>query len=157
MNSIRSFACYLLTIIFNIILRSMSSSSSWWNLRFSWPWMSRSERHFQKCLYQYNKLHRVTFTAIIIFCSGFPTKIWYAFLCSACPRPYPLLLTNEVNIMFAFVGMFVQLVLLEGTPFGRWVACTGTVCRRPGIPVDVARFSAFYLRNSGYCVVQLGH
>jgi len=34
-------------------------------------------------------------------------------------RPYPLLLTNKVNIIFAFVGMFVQLVLLEETRLGR--------------------------------------
>jgi len=30
------------------------------------------------------------------------------------PRPYPLLLTDKVNTIFVSVGMFVQLVLLEG-------------------------------------------
>lgn len=110
--------------------------------------MSWSERLSQKHLYHYTKRHRVTFTTIIIFCSGFPTKIWYAFLTYVvCPRPYPLLLTNKANIIFAFVGKFVPSVLLEGTPFRRRVGCNGTVDRRPGIAVDAARFCCLLSQN----------
>jgi hypothetical protein len=34
-------------------------------------------------------------------------------------HPYPLLLTNKVNIIFVSVVMHMQLVLLEGMSFGR--------------------------------------
>jgi hypothetical protein len=73
--------------------------------------------------------------------------VWISDLCHVCPRPYPLLLTNKANITFAFVGMFVPLVLLEGSPFGRRVGCKGTLCRRPGIAVDAARFRCLLSQN----------
>jgi hypothetical protein len=112
-NAIRTFACYLFRIIFNITLRSISSSSNWWNLRFSRPRMSRSERLSQKRLYQYTKLHRVTFTVIIIFYQVFWPKFGMHFWPMSCVR--------HASAHIHFCWMFVPLVK-ERRLEDEWVA-----------------------------------